>query len=188
MRLVVKVQFLFMGLLALAGCTQLPVTPYSTPSYYTKLWMEDIPSSPTKISVGPITDPLHRKNLACQPSRSIYINPINSSRSFSHYIRGALIEELKNNDRYAHFSTLKLTGRLEQLSFEEYVPHQMTWTIRMTFVDPKNSPYTVQTKFFFAANPDDPRFCQAVSDAFPSAVQLLITDLIKTQQFRMLLK
>lgn len=179
-----KIRF-FLALIVtvlLAGCAVQPADTYDPTSYSNQRILNEIKTPDMKISVGAFQDPSHVKKLVCLGDQYVTLLP---KETFAHYIQDAVVEELKTAKIYDKKSPKKLSGVLDEVSFQGGAEEQTSWTIRMTFFDEHHHSFSIETHFLFAADSaGNPRFCMHVTTAFPSAAQRFVRDLFSDPQFQ----
>ncbi|WP_053195647.1 hypothetical protein [Herbaspirillum hiltneri] len=110
--------------------------------------------------------------------------PVRVVPSFETYIEKALIDELKLAGAYDPASTLKLSGKLEEVDFSSGMTDGK-WLFTLTLSNGKNS-FTTKSTMNFSGSFVADKACQEVAQAFGPAVQQLIREVIKNPQFKKL--
>lgn len=87
-----------------------------------------------------------------------------------------MTEELEFVNLYAPNAKTKLQGRVDYISFNS-MPVFGRWTIKMTFNDGKQKPYTITEKYKFSTNYFATIACDQIAKAFERAVQRLLQKL-----------
>lgn len=176
----IRIFLLVVILVNLAACAQEPIDPYSLSTYSNQRLLQTLPVSSTQINISIMPHSLYKNKLVCLGKPSVFLIP---HETFSHYIEKSLIRELQASGHYSRHASKKLIGQLNEVSFQGGAFNLTTWTIQMTFSPSHQSPFTITAHYPFANDIHDPRFCQQVTDAFPSAVQYFIRQLIISPEF-----
>lgn len=111
--------------------------------------------------------------------------PVRVVPSFETYIEKALIDELKLAGAYDPASTLKLSGKLEEVDFSSGMTDGK-WLFTLTLSNSNNDSFTTKSTMNFSGSFVADKACQEVAQAFGPAVQQLIRDVIKNPQFKKL--
>ena len=111
--------------------------------------------------------------------------PVTVVPNFETYIEKALIDELKLAGAYDAASTLKLSGKLEEVDFSSGMTDGK-WLFTLTLSNSKNDSFTTKSTMNFSGSFVADKACQEVAQAFGPAVQQLIRDVVKNPQFKKL--
>jgi hypothetical protein len=106
--------------------------------------------------------------------------------SFASYIRQAFTDELKLAGLYDSNSALIIRGRLDKISFDSTVPTGK-WVMTFTVASPKDPGFSIESKHEFSTNVVGSKACRQVADAYSTAVQQLIKQIISDPRFKQLL-
>jgi hypothetical protein len=109
--------------------------------------------------------------------------PVTVTPSFESYIERAFIDELKLAGAYDAASGIILSGMLEQVDFSSGMSDG-NWTFTLTVSNNRNESFTTRSRFGFSGSFVADKACQEVAQAFGSAVQKLIEDVVRDPKFR----
>jgi len=119
-------------------------------------------------------------SISCRAAGSVKVEP-----SFETYIEKAFIDELKLAGLYDPNSSLKLSGKLEQIDFSSGISDG-NWTFTLVVSNARNESFSTQSKFPFSGSFIADKACQEVAQAFGPAVQKLIEDVVRNPKFKQL--
>jgi hypothetical protein len=122
-------------------------------------------------------------NITCRLMGPISIAP---GKSIPVFIGEALQEELFLAGAYDSTSNIKISGTVEQLSFNSVSP--ANWIIGLRVFSNKSEGYSVSVNYGFDTSYDAHSACQNVANAFGPAVQELLKKVITNPQFQDLVK
>ena len=107
-----------------------------------------------------------------------------SGKSYQKYIHDALTDELILADIYNENGKVILDGRLDELDFDSM---SGTWKSKLFLNSSNGRSLTVYDEANFGTSFDGNAACQNVANAFPSAIQSLLTKVISNENFKELL-
>lgn len=109
--------------------------------------------------------------------------PVTVVPNFERYIESALIEELKLANAYDPSSTIRITGKLDEVDFSSGMSDG-SWMFTLTVSNARKESFTVQSKTSFSGHFTADKACQEVAKAFAPSVQKLIKDIIQNPRFK----
>ena len=165
----------------LTGCVATSAIPYVTSAKNVLGLQQAVKQSGLTVGLGEFTESTEIGTLVCR-----LINPIDVSRGMTRpeYIRDALQTELLLAGAYSAESEIRISGKLDDLSFNSWFPGR--WYITFTASSNKSPGYTVRSESVIGIGAGDLP-CEKVTDSFGVAIQDLIWRIIVHPQFPSLL-
>ena len=117
-------------------------------------------------------------SITCRAAGPVRVNP-----SFETYIEKAFIDELKLAGAYDPASTMKLSGKLEEVDFSSGITDGK-WLFTLSLSNASNESFTTKSTMNFSGSFVADKACQEVAQAFGPAVQKLIRDVIQDPKFK----
>ncbi len=107
--------------------------------------------------------------------------------SFALYLEQAFRDELRLAGSYDPSSETVLRGRLEKITFDSSVPTG-NWIMMFRIASSADPGFSVESKYEFTTNIVAAKACRQVAEAYRSAVQQLIQQVISDPRFKELLQ
>lgn len=183
-----KKSFLIMSLLScvvlLGGCAH-QISTYS-PSFGNMTALHDITISEhaKKINVGSFVDPKQTRSIVCRLEGS---EELPGGVTYATYLKNALKSELNQAELYSSNSKIKLDATLDKINVDS-VMGSAHWTIKMTFNDHIQKPYTVSSTYPFSSDFIADIACTQVAQSFVPAAQHFMHTLYANQHFKKTLR
>lgn len=177
-------------LLLLEACT------YTTPRY--NYWPDTTEAIKKANASGVYVEPFTRTasiDTGCNVTAGTLALP--DGLSYEGYIQDALVRELKKADAYDSASPkVMLSGVVEQLSiFADRNIYTSTWDINLRIKSSNGESALIRTSYDFQVNysvkdriPSPFTDCQTIADAYMSAVQQVVYQLVHSPDFKYLVK
>ena len=134
-----------------------------------------------KINLGQFNDPKNTTSLGCRlegeeslPSNATYIS----------YLQNALKSELNQSGLYSTHSKMKLDATLDSITSNSMIGSSAHWTIKMTFNDHIQKPYTIKSTYHYSANYVADIACTEAAQAFVPATQQFLKTLYANPSFK----
>ncbi|MCX7120963.1 MAG: hypothetical protein NTZ67_04210 [Gammaproteobacteria bacterium] len=104
------------------------------------------------------------------------------------YLKNALKSELNQSGIYNSNSKIKLDAILDQVTSDSMIGSSAHWTIKMTFNDHIQKPYTVSSTYHYSADYVADIACTQAAQAFVPATQAFLKMLYGNENFKKTLK
>lgn len=171
-----------------------PEQELSSGPYITRTLASDYFAEPrTALSIGEFSPRLHTKisgitdqiYFECSPAQGLVSNA--SYGGFSDYIRGALIEQLQDADRYVAEAPVQLSGELQkvELYFDSLAGESSsrgTWEIQLTLRSSLGGEEAFNvTHSYPIRNPNN--YCNEMAGQFMTSVQALMIEILGSERF-----
>lgn len=174
----IKLAMLTLLMLVVVGCESYVPHRYSVSTQHV-LSLKKLKSN---VKVGNFSQSDNIEDPMCRLAGKIKIS---EEKSYAYYIRGALIDELELADKYSNTSKNVITGHIEEVSFVSVTPAY--WKIAGTFTV-NGTHIKVSIKHNSKTSWSAESACRDVTDAFPDAVEIFISKLIKSKEFKSSIK
>ena len=174
-----------LGLLSslLGGCMSHAIPEYS-PSYGNINLLTKLAKHSKPINLRSFSSKQPKRTLTCRLEGT---ERLPGHVTFAQYLHNALKADLKNAGLYASKSKTKLNVNLDYIDFASNIGNG-SWTIRATFNDHHQAPYTVSSVYRYSTNYVADIACTQVAQAFVPATQQFLKTLYKNDHFRRTLR
>jgi hypothetical protein len=167
----------------MSGCS-MAVARYS-PSTDAQIALRDAKEkSAASVSVGDFQiSGISLTNNSRVSCRSALIVPPADKKTFTNYIRSALIDELRISRLYDENSKVVVSGNLSQLQVSSSGTSSWKLTVVFSVGDVDKVSFTSNVDHEYVSSFDANSACQSAIQAFPVAVQRLISDFVQSKEF-----
>lgn len=166
---------LFIAALA-SGCASYNTSPYGA-SVSNVEALKSSGIKPVAVNKFTAAEP-GQMGIMCRAAGKVEVNT-----AFETYIQNALTDELKLAGLYDPNSSVKISGRLDEIGFSSGMSDG-NWAFTLTVSNQKGTSYVTKSTSQFSGSFAAATACQQVAQAFGPAVQKLIRDMVANPKFK----